>query len=561
MRKFAPVFVILFALFTSPALAEEQQYTCPMHPHYISVEPGDCPICGMALVPLNAPSEGGDALSGDGKGESGRALVALSPETIQRMGVRTERAATALFGAVVRSFGNITENIRLQQDVSSRVDGWVESLAVEARGDAVTQGDKIFSFYSPALVAAQKDLISALATGSTGRVDAASARLLSLGMQKKAVSRVKKTRRAFQNVPVYAEKDGVVSDIHIREGSYIKPGMKLIQLQNYASVWVDVSVAEQDIPYISAQTQARVSLPALGIDNLRAKVDYIYPTIDRTTRTGRVRLVLDNADGRLKPGAYANVDFETSVQKRLSVPSEAILKSGEGDYVVLRLDEGRFQPKKVQSGLRYKGRTEILSGLNEEEEVVVSGQFLIDSESALRESFRKMQKMQTPLSLLEVTDNQMAMINHLIDAALYIHEELAIGEVPNPNMLLSGIKLGDHLMPVFRGTKLQHILEDAEKALIQTKDSLTLEEWRTGLNRFILALKPWLFEGRPDYYKDKGLALFMAHGEDLYWLQFDEEAANPYGKGHPMKLDWPPQPTAETPVISAQPPGGGHAHH
>ncbi|HAU94218.1 MAG TPA: hypothetical protein DCW59_17860, partial [Alteromonas sp.] len=149
------------------------------------------------------------------------------------------------------------------------------------------------------------------------------------------------------------------------------------------SVWVDVSVAEQDIPFITKQTIAKVSLPALGITDQAASIDYIYPTIDRGTRTGRIRLVLQNADGKLLPGAYADVEFETGVKRRLSIPSDAILKSKDGDFVVVALGQGRFEPRRILSGLKYKGRTEVLEGLSEGDEIVVSGQFLIDSESAV----------------------------------------------------------------------------------------------------------------------------------------------------------------------------------
>ena len=210
----------------------------------------------------------------------------------------------------------------------------------------------------------------------------------------------------------------------------------------------------------------------------------------------------------------------------------------------------------------------MLKGLAENDNVVVSGQFLIDSESSLRESFRKMQRMQRPLHLLEVGDDQMAMIDHLADSALYIHEELMAGRTPNPKMIMPAITLGDHLMPVFRGTKLQFVLEDAEDALMKAKDSLTDMEWQTSLNELVTALKPWLLEGRPQYYKDKGLKLYMAHGLDKYWLQLDEEVQNPYGEGHPMKMDWPDKvetandtEAPEEAEAAERSAGGGHGGH
>jgi|TARA_B100000686_G_scaffold345992_1_gene431616 Cu(I)/Ag(I) efflux system membrane fusion protein len=567
MRQFIPAFFLILALFAVPAMAQAEQYTCPMHPHYVVDRPGTCPICGMDLVELASEQESEDdgaameSMDNSDKGGMERTTVTIDPETIQNTGIRTEEAQMASFGTLVRSYGDVTENVRLQFDISARVEGWVEDLKVQAMGDEVKKGDLLFNLYSPALISAQQDLISAIATGYKGRIDSAAKRLVSLGMQKRAIEEVKSRRKAFQSVPYYAESDGLVSAMNVRDGTYAKPGMNLMTLQNYDTVWVDVSVAEQDIPYITKETKAMVSLPALGVKEKEAAIDYIYPTIDRATRTGRIRLVLDNADGKLKPGAYADVELETGVDRRLSIPGDAILKSKDGDFVVVAMDQGRFQPRKILAGLKYKGRTEVLDGLAEKDKVVVSGQFLIDSESALRESFRKMQRMQMPLALLDMTDDQLAMIDHLIDAAIYIQKELTTGRTPNPNMIMPAITLGDHLMPVFRGTKLQFVLEDAEMALKAAQDNVTDKEWQTSLNDLVTALKPWLLEGKPQHYKSKGLQFYMAHGLDTYWLQLGDAVENPYGEGHPMKIDWPDKVEAEAPEITEMPAGGAHANH
>lgn len=567
MRQFIPAFFLILALFAVPAMAQAEQYTCPMHPHYVADRQGTCPICGMDLVELASEQESEDdgaameSMDNSDKGGMERTTVTIDPETIQNTGIRTEEAQMASFGTLVRSYGDVTENVRLQFDISARVEGWVEDLKVQAMGDEVKKGDLLFNLYSPALISAQQDLISAIATGYKGRIDSAAKRLVSLGMQKRAIEEVKSRRKAFQSVPYYAESDGLVSAMNVRDGTYAKPGMNLMTLQNYDTVWVDVSVAEQDIPYITKETKAMVSLPALGVKEKEAAIDYIYPTIDRATRTGRIRLVLDNADGKLKPGAYADVELETGVDRRLSIPGDAILKSKDGDFVVVAMDQGRFQPRKILAGLKYKGRTEVLDGLAEKDKVVVSGQFLIDSESALRESFRKMQRMQMPLALLDMTDDQLAMIDHLIDAAIYIQKELTTGRTPNPNMIMPAITLGDHLMPVFRGTKLQFVLEDAEMALKAAQDNVTDKEWQNSLNNLVTALKPWLLEGKPQHYKSKGLQFYMAHGLDTYWLQLGDAVENPYGEGHPMKIDWPDKVEAEAPEITEMPAGGAHANH
>lgn len=558
MRKFATIFLLIVSFTISSAFAEGVKYTCPMHPHYIAEEAGNCPICGMDLVPISAEGEqeSGKILKGDDKG-----AVTISPEMIQNIGVRTEKAEAARFGADVRSYGAVTENVRIQHDISSRVAGWVEELKVTAVGDEVKKGELLFALYSPDLISAQQDYIAALATGAKGRISSSAKRLKSLGIQDQALAEIKKKRRKLQNVPFYSEADGIVSKLNIRQGTYVKSGMQLAVIQDYSSVWINVSVAEKDLGFLSKDMKAEVTLPNLSSQNLTARIDYIYPTIDKTSRTGQVRLVLDNLDGTLRPGAYADVSFETTSVKRLAIPSEAILRSSDGNYVVVALGNGRFQSVAVKTGIHNKGRVQVLSGLNEGDDVVVSSQFMIDSESSLRESFRKMQKIQTPLALLEVDESQIAMINHLVDAAIYIQKSLVGEEEFKTDMVMPALKLNDHLVPKFRGTKLQFVLESAEKSIMEAQASTTDSELRIALANLIRSLKPWLLEGKPQYYKAKGLNLFMDHGTGDLWLQTDEQPANPYGDGHPMPQSWPDKVDADMPDVQAAPAGGAHAGH
>lgn len=555
----AALFVVLITFTLAPAIAQAQKYTCPMHPHYIADDAGTCPICGMDLVPM----EGGDSAQEDHSAHEGdsRTSITIAPETIQNIGVRTEKAQMARFGTDVRSYGLVSENIRLQQDISSRVAGWVEELKITAVGDEVKKGDLLFTLYSPELVSAQQDYIAALATGATGRINSAAKRLESLGVQNVALEKLKKNRKKFQNMPFYAATDGIISKLMVNQGTYVKSGMQIAEIQDYSNVWINISVAEKDLRFLSKDSKATVTFPNLGDIERTGRIDYIYPTIDPASRTGQVRLVLDNKDGVLKPGAYADVDFETDVEKRLSVPSDAILKSSEGDFIIIAEGNGRYQPRKVEAGIHNKGRTEIVFGVKEGEEIVVSSQFLLDSESALRESFRKLQKVQTPLSLLEVKQDQLAMINHLVDAAIYLQQSLTGNAEYDSQMLMPALKLNDHLMPKFRGTKLQFVLEAAERSLIASKDSITDEELRNGLSDLMTALKPWLLQGKPEYYKEKGLKLFMDHGTGNLWLQMEDEPANPYGNGHPMLQEWPDKPDAELPDAPTAPVGGGHAGH
>ena len=316
MRTIIPALFLMIAFFSMPVLAEAQKYTCPMHPHYIADRPGSCPICGMDLVALDAeedsmaeetmgesasesaPATGekkilywqapmnpnyrsdkpgkspmgmdlgpvyADGSEGKKKDPNARTAVTIAPETIQNTGVRTEKAQMASFGTAVRSYGDVTENVRLQTDIAGRVSGWVKDLKFKAEGDEVKKNDLLFTLDSPELISAQQDYISALQTGVTGRIKAAERRLRSLGVQEGVIASIRKNLKAKTYMPFYAEGDGVISMISIREGTYVKPGMMVMQIQDYSSVWTEVSIAEQDIPYIDDMTKVAVSFPNLGI--------------------------------------------------------------------------------------------------------------------------------------------------------------------------------------------------------------------------------------------------------------------------------------------------------
>lgn len=553
------VLLVILAFTVSPAWAEAQKYTCPMHPHYIATEMGTCPICGMDLVPVEGDNEAVEEDHG-AHNDDARKVVTIAPEIIQNIGVRTENAAIASFGTDVRSYGLVTENVRLTHAISVRVAGWVEDLKITAVGDEVKKGDLLFTLYSPDLISAQQDYIAAIETGIERRINSSAKRLKSLGADEKAIAQIRSSRGKLERLPFYAETDGIVSHLMVNQGSYLKPGMQIATIQDYSSVWIEVSVAEKDLQFLAKDSEATVTFPNLGGIEPTARIDYIYPTIDEDSRTGKIRLVLENTDGALKPGAYADVNFETNIDKRLSIPSEAILKSSEGDFVVIALGGGKFQPQAVQTGIRNKGRTEITRGLKEGDKVVVSSQFMIDSESSLRESFRKLQKTQAPLALIEVTKDQQAMIDHLVDAALYLHEAQTSGFETDTRMLMPALKLNDHLLPKFRGTKLKFVLQDAEKALMGAKEAITDQERKQALAELVMALKPWITEGNPKHYKDKGVKLYLDHGTGYYWLQLDDKLAHPYGDGHAVEVELPDEVDVEIPTATA-PVGGAHAGH
>ena len=511
--------------------------TGPRHPHYSATEMGAGPICGMDLEKL----EGGGEDLKSSAAES-RTVITVASETIQNMGVRLGKAELSSFGRQIRSYGIVHENERRQTDITARVEGWVEDLRVTAVGDTVKKGDLIFKLYSPQLIISQGDYQRS--RGERTLAGRGQGQLRSYGVQPQAMTQIQASNEPLERVPFYAEQDGTISELNLRKGSYVKRGMLLARIQDYSNVWLKVGVPEKDLGFITTETPALVTFPNLPGRQVNAVVDYVYPTVDTKTRTGQVRLVIPNTDGLIRPGSYADVTFEVALQRRVAVPSEAVLRSGAGRYVVVSLGEGRFEPRLVETGLVSDGRTEIRKGVLAGEDVVVSGQFLIESESALRESFRKLQRLQVPLSLLKLSKNEFAMIDHLIDASLYAHEAIVDGYDIEPKHLDPAISIKDLMWPRYKDTQLAFVLTDATEAVRKMQAARTETEVQAALAALNEALRTWLLKGAPEHYKAKKLAAFRDPKSDRIWFQVGAKPINPFARGGGELIAYPPAQSA-----------------
>ncbi|WP_430404228.1 efflux RND transporter periplasmic adaptor subunit [Hyphomonas sp.] len=557
--------------------SETAQYTCPMHPHYISTDAdGSCPICGMDLVPAS-PADGtksgatgqilyykhpmgkADTSPIPKKDSMGMDYIAVyadqsrtdgsivvDPEMIQTMGVRIAPVEVANFGRSLRAFGTVETNERLENVAVSRIEGWIEDLRVRAEGDTVRPGALLYRVYSPDLIAAQKDYLNSLQIGNDNRISSVKQRLRSLGMQTTTINRLTETRKVIERVPVYAEAGGIVASLQVREGDFIKPGTPILRLQSYSGVWIIASVPEQDLALVDTGMPVRLSFPSAPGAPAEGRINYIYPEIDPKTRTGEVRIEVDNAAGYLRPGAYANISMDLGSEPRLSVPTEAILRDSRGSHVILAFGEGRFAGRTVETGLNAKGRTEILAGLASGEQVVASGQFMLDSEVNLREGLSKLQAPiammtgpDTPLAELPVDATTLTEIDHFTDMALYFHEALRDDYKIDPYYVDPAIGLSETLKIRYANTKLVPILTDAEAALRAAKSAVEGDALAVELSRLMTALKPWLIDGTPIHYRDSGLTLYKEAGTERLWLQEGGEPSNPYGDSPAEIVDWP----------------------
>ena len=278
------------------------------------------------------------------------------------------------------------------QHVHTRVDGWIEKLATTATGDPVTKGQLLFELYSPTLVNAQQEYLAALASNNTVLKNASRDRLTALGVTDNGVRRLETERAASQRVRVYAQSDGVVAHLGVREGIFITPATEVMSVARLDRVWVLAEVFERQSAWVEPGQQATVELDYLPGKVLTGTVDYVYPELDPKTRTLKVRLRFDNENETLRPNMFARVVINgAAIDNIVHVPREAVIRGGSSSRVVLDLGEGRFQSREVSIGIESGDRVAIRHGLKEGERVVISAQFLIDSESNIDTALERME--------------------------------------------------------------------------------------------------------------------------------------------------------------------------
>ena len=375
---------------------EEQLYTCGMHPQVIQNKPGNCPICGMKLTPVRKQA---GAKSAPAAAATESTAITIDPVTIQNMDLRTGLVTRGPLRRVVRTVGVVDFDETALTDVTTKFKGWIEKLYVDATGQQVHRGEPLFDIYSPELYSAQVEYLLALnqptnlaGAGAEELKASALAKLKFLDIPDEQIAEVERDGRAKKSLRINAPRDGIVVEKMVVEGQMVEAGMKLYRLADLGTVWVQSQIYEQDLPLVRLGQEATVSLSYLPDRKFRGRVTYIYPTVDEKTRTAKVRMEFHNPGYFLKPGMFTTVELVAELSaSALLVPDMAVLRSGEKNTVFVALEGGKFEPRTVAIGARAEGNLyQVLSGLSEGERIVTSGQFMLDSESQLREAIQKM---------------------------------------------------------------------------------------------------------------------------------------------------------------------------
>lgn len=339
-------------------------------------------------VPLAARDGDNAALAPASQADSSR-VITIDSRRRQLIGVKTATATRRNLVREIRAVGRVTYDERRLSNVTLKFDAWVGELKADYLGAPVEQGQVLFTVYSPELLAAQQEYLETLKRlARRGPEDtlikAARQRLKLWDMSASEVAALEKRGQPREYVPIYAPRSGTVVAKHVDSGSAVKMGETLLRIADLSQVWVEAEVYEADLELVRDGMAATVTLPYLPNRSYEARVDYIYPYLEGDSRTGRVRLTLDNPSGALKPDMYAEVTLKANLGHQLAVPEEAVMIAGDSRVVFVDLGEGRLKPVKIKTGRRAQGFIEVLDGLISGDTVVTSGNFLIASETKLK---------------------------------------------------------------------------------------------------------------------------------------------------------------------------------
>jgi membrane fusion protein, copper/silver efflux system len=416
------------------AEAKAQLYQCPMHPSYTSDKPGDCPICGMKLVPVKPeeepaaapapkkktmyrstmmPNEVSDKPGKDSMGmdmvpfeveESGavsevggRIQIKISAERQQLIGVKTAPVVSQPIRKLIKAVGRVDYAEPSLSLVNLKFDGWVEKLYVNATGRAVRKGEPLFDLYSPDLVAAQQEYLIALKAGpalgeASSVLKSAREKLRLWGVTDQQVEELGRSGGFKTTVTVYAPASGIVIEKNVVQGQKVMSGESLFKIADLSRVWIIGEVYEYELPFIKTGQAVQVSLSYYPGESFTGKITYIYPYLKTETRTNEVRIEVANPGFKFKPGMFANLEVHVDYGTRLTIPADAVLDAGETKIAFVALADGYFEPREVRLGVRGEDIYEVLGGVSAGENVVTAANFLVDSESSLKAALSRMTK-------------------------------------------------------------------------------------------------------------------------------------------------------------------------
>jgi membrane fusion protein, copper/silver efflux system len=377
------------------ATAENGLYICPMHPQITADKPGDCPICGMRLVKKEAEKPKPSATASGAP--ANMAAVTVSDAHRKQMGLTLGTVEMRNITKDVRTSARIVPDETRLYRVTTKIDGYVEKLFVNVTGQEVKKGQPLLSIYSPELMATQQELLTALpfaeqlshsdheSISSSGKqlVEAARKRLKLWDISDGEIKRLEKTGQVEKFVTLYAPETGYVFEKTVLAGQKIMPGEPLLVVADLTTVWAEADIYESDLPYVKVGMPVTLTLSYWPGKSFQGEVSFLNPFLDPQTRTLKARLIIANPELLLKGDMYGDAHLSYDLGQKLAVPETAVMQTGKRSYVFTAGENDEIKPVEVTIGTRTDGYYEALSGLTAGDRVVISSNFLIDSESSL----------------------------------------------------------------------------------------------------------------------------------------------------------------------------------
>ena len=404
-------YIPVYADNDKPAERVVLYYRNPMNPAVTSPVPAKDEM-GMDYVPVYADDNAVGQVTG---------TVEIDPVVVQNIGVRTAVAERRVLTRTIKTVGRVAFDEERMARLHPKVDGWIEEIRIDKTGQHVEADDILLSFYSPKLVSAQQEYLLALEneaaldespfeqirSGASGLTQSARERLDLFDVPAHQIHELEESRIIKKYIHIHAPWAGTVLRIGARAGQFVTPSTELYMMVDLDQVWVYADVYDYELPWVRDGDEVEMTLTSAPSKTFRGTLDYIYPYAEAKTRTTKVRLVFDNADRLLRPDMFTEVTiFADPQENSIVIPSEAVVRSGSRTQAFVVRSPGKFEPRIIQTGIESRGFVTVIEGVSEGEEVVTSAQFLVDSESKLREATAKMMEMLKSDVVSESSDAQ-----------------------------------------------------------------------------------------------------------------------------------------------------------
>ena len=393
--------------------AKQALWVCPMHPTYTSDKPSDCPICGMRLVKKEIKGTGDEKIVERKMDHKGHKMnmpmdesieLEIDPAKQQYIGINTTKALKKNVNKKIKALGTIVPDETKLSHIHTKFSGYIKEVFADYEGKQVQKGQPLFTVYSPELVSTQEEYLLALEAekelkgnkfpeidkSQSALLEAARRRLELWDVTPEQIDKLKETKQITKELTIYSPVSGVITKREAFEGTEIKPETTLYDIVDLSRVWVFVEVYEVDLSLVMVGQTATVNFQDENTKPLTGKITFISPVIDPMTRTAKVRLEVNNSGYKLKPDMYVNAVILSDVGKQIVVPTRAVIDSGERKVVFVKTGKGQFTPKEVELGPEANDERVIYSGIDEGDEVVTDGNFLLDSESNLETALQQM---------------------------------------------------------------------------------------------------------------------------------------------------------------------------